>query len=232
MEKIFQLYGSASSQDVDVLIFEDELPNSIQECADLCKIYNDYFSSFFQTEKIINSNIAIVKNGIIVQVHKGVADELNNSIFLTYHFHKQYFPNQITQLVSRDVELKMIRCARVILSFLTRTVYRKKVKLALRGDFKDKIETLSQIDISQIQDFGKKQVDTDVLKRLAFQLGQTLALMEGVELFTKEDISDYLPVLTPFLKRESASLIIVQEIMQVFLAQSQQRIPIMKRTKE
>ncbi len=232
MNNIFQIYGSASSQDIDVLVFEDYLPHSIQERAELCKVYNTYFSSFFQTKKIINSNIAIVENGVLVQVHKGIPDELNNALFLTYELHQQYFPNQIQELVTRDVELKIIRCARVILSFLTRTIYRQQVKLALRGNFKEKIEVLSAIKISQIQDFGKNQLRAEVLKTIAFQLGQTLALMEGKELFTKEEVANYLPRLSSFLQRKDIEVAEIQEVIELFVQESFIKMPTMKAIKE
>lgn len=45
--------------------------------------------------------------------------------------------------------------------------------------------------------------DLDIYKTLSFQLGQTIALTNSVELYTKEEIMLVFPELSSMLKRES-----------------------------
>ena len=61
------------------------------------------------------------------------------------------------------------------------------------------------IEFGSITDFGKKGSTEDVYKTFAFQLGQILALRDGVELYTKRDVADYFPDLTPYLYREKGT---------------------------
>ena len=49
------------------------------------------------------------------------------------------------------------------------------------------------------------------MKTYAFQIGQTLALMNGKEYYTKKDIGIEYPELKPFLQRENDSDISVLE---------------------
>jgi hypothetical protein len=103
----------------------------------------------------------------------------------------------------RDLDAKYQRAARVILSFYSRTTHREGVKQALRGDFKAKCAMLSRLDFSVPVDFGKQATpEVDIYKSIAFQLGQSLALAEGVELYTKEDIVLHFPVFATVLRRE------------------------------
>jgi hypothetical protein len=43
----------------------------------------------------------------------------------------------------------------------------------------------------------------DIKKLIAFQVGQVLAIMDDVELYTKSEIADYLEGLKPYLYRNS-----------------------------
>lgn len=201
MEGIFQIFGSSSSQDMDCMCFVDSIP-STQESHDLCYKWDKYISEITETDKEINSNLAVLKDGVIVETFKGTPEECNNSLLHTYNLHKQYHPQQIQRLVERDVELKILRTCRVLLSFWSRSEHRPIVKEALRSDVYKKIEVISSIDIRKIHNIGKNVSYIDYLKVLAFQLGQTLSLIDGVELYTKEDISEEYPDLKPFLMRE------------------------------
>ena len=70
---------------------------------------------------------------------------------------------------------------------------------------------------------------SDVLKSIAFQIGQTLALDEGIELFTKMAIVSHFPTLSTYLYRESlgdySSLF---EVLQVFLSKLDKRRKMMQ----
>jgi hypothetical protein len=159
----------------------------------------------------MNCNLAILKNYQIVKVYKGTEDECNNSLFWTYNNFKQPHSPQILCEIERDKELKCLRTLRVLLSFLSRSKHRPEVKKALKGDAYLKIETLKNIDLSELShdDLGKRNVSwEDYLKTMAFQLGQTLALMdddvpkEYEEIYTKETMSILYPQLKLLLDRD------------------------------
>jgi hypothetical protein len=208
------------------MVFVDKIP-AIKEASDMCNTYNIKIAKILESKpyKKVNVNLAVLSNGIITEVHKGTADEVNNCLYLTYQFHPQYFPNQIERLIERDVELKVIRCARIILSFISRTQYRDIVKKALQGDFNDKLDTLMQIDFSKIDDLGTKGPSKeDVYKAIGFQFGQTIGLMDSVELYSKESVCEYYPELEPFVMRmEHLDLNVLNEYCKIFIRKSQAR---------
>lgn len=74
-------------------------------------------------------------------------------------------------------------------------------------DLKKKLLTLYTINFERI-DFAKlnpKMSREDILKVIAFQMGQTMALIHGAELYTKKEIALYYPILKPFLYRDKNS---------------------------
>ena len=99
----------------------------------------------------------------------------------------------------------MVRTIRGILSYFSRTELRIDIKKALRSnDALEKLEVLEQCHLSLDTDF-KKTTHIEVFKFFAFQMGQTLALMDGVELFTKSSVAEHYPELSPYLYREDVS---------------------------
>lgn len=62
------------------------------------------------------------------------------------------------------------------------------IKGALNADIYNKIQVLHQIEYEKISDWGKSQNHIEIKKTLAFQLGQTLALANGIECYTKQQI--------------------------------------------
>lgn len=184
------IHGSGDSTDVDVIYVVDVLP-SLQECKRFC------------SDKEENRNLCVVKNGVVTECYKGTPDEVNNAVYLTYNFHKQEYPLIITRLVPRDVTAKCMRAVRIILSHLSRSQYRKEVKAALNGDWSTRIKTLENIDLRTI-DFStlnNNMTREDILKTIAFQIGQTYHLMNGLELYTKGDVAEASFILTQFLYR-------------------------------
>lgn len=139
---------------------------------------------------------------MVTWVYKGTVDECNNSILATYHLHKQDFECPVEKPLPRSYSLKMMRTIRGLLSYFSRTDYREEVKIALRSSSMDKkIKVLEKIKISSVSDFGKNSI-IEVYKFLAFQLGQTYALLkDNVELFTKNEVGTYYPELKVYLDR-------------------------------
>lgn len=206
----FQVFGSKDSKDIDVLVFMESLPPT-ETSKKLCVKYrNDikeiYLKNNIILEREIDVNLGVLNNGVLESVFKGSYDEVNNSLLYTYNYHGilQLYPQQITSPLKRDVTLKMLRSSRIILSLLSRTIHRNKIKKALKSDFSTQIELLKNIDLSKITDFGNKNgSNEDIYKKLVFQMGQTLALSSGFDIYSKSSISGMFPSISKLMNRES-----------------------------
>lgn len=208
-ETPFYIFGSEDSQDYDVLVSVDNIPQNIDEAHNICKYYNDKLSSTLLPGKELNCNLGIFKDGKLIKVFKGTVDELNNVIYYTYDNHKQFYPNPINEPTNRDIDEKILRVARFIITFYSRTNLRTQIKAALRGDLKLKLEVLKQINFVDMVDFpGKKEKFEDIYKVIAFQFGQVFSLIDGYESdsYTKNGIIKNYPDLKKFLKRNPLNM--------------------------
>lgn len=210
MKNIFQIFGSKSSEDYDVMVFVDEIP-SIEDAKDLCHKFNKILFMKFVDNGMeirpLNCNIAVIKDGIVTAVHKGSVSEVNNSLIMTYDLHKQFHEQQVKRLVERDVDIKIMRSARFMLMYLSRSDYRFDVKIALKSNFVKKLKTLETIDLSKTHHLGDKSIEWfDYLKSISFQIGQSISLMNGFELYTKESLSEMFPELECMLMRTGEDL--------------------------
>lgn len=186
------IHGSEDSLDLDTYYIFEELPDR-KYCNDFCRIVNNE-----------NKNIIVINNGTVADCYKGTVDEINNGLIDTYSLHKQDYPLLIMKRVDRDIVLKDIRATRGMLSYFSRTERRKDVKFALRNSFKSRIDLLNELDFGLLNgDLGKTYNKEDIFKVFAFQLGQSIALHSGEELYTKSSISNEYPELKPFLYRKS-----------------------------
>ncbi len=195
----FYVFGSASSKDWDVLFIVDKLEETIQlnhhKIDQLCETVK-HLSNGIE----VNGNLAVIDNGILVKVFKGTSDEVNNSVMKTYGNHKQYFPLRIERLIKRDELLKASRFGRFLLSFYSRTPQRATIKLALRGNLKERLLCLKELDLSTPIE-NKKESLIDIHKVIAFQIAQTWCLIDGIEVYSKESALAYFPLLEPYLLR-------------------------------
>ncbi|KAL6073078.1 hypothetical protein QOT17_005050 [Balamuthia mandrillaris] len=187
------VHGSPDSLDVDLAFFcqgrETEPLPSFRRCQLFC-------AAGAPNE---NRNLFRVEEGVVVACFKGLPDEGNNSILSTFGYHQQRHPLPITRKVKRLVPLKVVRAVRALLSRVTRTQYRAKVKQALRQhDLCARLACLRQVSFAQVE-----FLDTiEEAKAIALQLGQTIALMAGRELYTKGEVGQMFPALQPFLQRQ------------------------------
>jgi len=206
-ETPFYIFGSENSQDYDVIVSVDSIPQNIDEAHNICKYWNDNLSKVL-SDKPLNCNLGIFKDGILVDCFKGTVDELINCIYYTYDNHKQYYPNPISHPIDRDVDEKILRVARFLITFYSRTNLRPQIKAALRGDLKLKLNVLKQIDFTKMIDFpGKKEKVEDIYKVIAFQFGQIFSLIDNHEpdSYTKNGIIKNYPDLKNFINRETIS---------------------------
>lgn len=215
---VFQRFGSADSEDVDILVFVDEIPSATNACHILCKELELRLSTVFQN-KILNINLGIAQNGRLTKVFKGALDETNNALFFTYNLHEQHFENQISKTIPRNVEHKLHRASRIILSHLSRTNERERIKKALNGNIFFKIDVIFELNLMNL-DFSqatKKQKRVDVYKSIAFQLGQSLALLDGIEIYTKQEQINHYPDLSTYINRqEDCSLLNLNDYFHLF----------------
>jgi hypothetical protein len=219
---MYQFFGSENSLDIDIMFWVEEIPENVQEARALTQALAHEFQQKKQLTKKINANIGKVQDGKIVALFKGIVAESNNALIHTYSLHYQDYPNQITQLLPQNIAEKTLRTARVLLSFLTKTTQRSAVKMALRGNFVQKLAVLGDIQLSHFETesaLGNTNTIVDFQKTFAFQLGQTLALWEGKELFTKNEIGLYFPNLQPYLDRtQGISNALLQKYLELFVA--------------
>lgn len=189
------IHGSSDSVDLDtVYVFENE--PTFKEAKEFC-----------DNKKDENANIICIDNGKVSYCYKGTIDEINNSILATYSLHKQDYPLIVTDKVERDKYLKLIRSNRCITSQFSRTDNRTVIKKGLNGNWSDRKKALLAIEdklslfsLMPLM-YGKKN-SIEILKAIAFQIGQTLALfVVNEELYTKNDVSEKYPLLRQYLER-------------------------------
>lgn len=186
----YQIFGSADSLDVDILVFVDNIGTK-EHSKKIIREFESKLQPKFKRD--VNCNIGVLHNGVLTDVYKGTTDEVNNSLFYTYKLHKQPKHNFIKKTLVRDFDLKAIRVARIMLSFLSRTQHRKIVKVALKQHFSKQLECLLSIDFSHKLIFNKpNQTETDIYKTFVFQLAQILASLKGIEVYTKNDAKAFL----------------------------------------
>lgn len=203
------IHGSEDSIDVDVYYIVDELC-TFAESKKMCDALN---------VPPINANLITVKDGKVTGVYKGTVDEVNNSILATYHLHEQIHPNPITQRAERDICLKWLRVIRGILSHCSRTEYRGLIKEALRSEnVFDKLKAISEIDFTQISDFGKEPAK-EVHKFICFQIAQYVGLLVGTEIYSKSQAAEFFnnPAITKFLYRQDSEVKTLGYLVKMFL---------------
>lgn len=200
------IHGSEDSIDVDVFYVFDDMPSLT-----FCQLFCD--------DKNENRNIITIENEIVTNCFKGTIDEVNNGLYYTYSLHPQTYDLLVNRIVERDVLIKIIRVVRCILSHCSRTKYRDMVKNTLRSySWKDRLKILRSIDFENINDFGKNGTLKDIYKIFAFQLGQVLGLLQGVELYTKKDISNGYPQLEKYLYRQQTDFFFLDNHLKIFLS--------------
>ena len=209
----YQIFGSATSVDLDICFFVTEI-GSIEE--NRRRISQILERSKIESTKVINPNSAVIQNGVVIDCFKGSVDELNNGLFHTYNLHRQLYEKKVKRLLIRDIDLKIKRCVRTIVSYFTRTEKRIEVKKVLRGSLNDKIKFLDTLELGEFKDFGKNGSAIEIYKSIAFQLGQTLGLLNAEEYYTKAEIAENFPLLKLYLNRSGENSNSLQIVLREF----------------
>ncbi len=211
----FQVFGSESSKDYDVLVFVKHMSSNKEDNKSRIKKLEGLLEKKFEElgwpSKKINANVGILSKGMLVQVYKGTPDEVNNSLFETYALHEQCHRLEISKKYDRSgsgnkyAQLKLKRCGRFIISFFSREIdLRPIIKPAMTGDFKMRMDAMGKIDFMRYMGFpGKKDLREDIYKVIAFQLAQTTLLMRGTEIYSKEEVLAHYPELERIIMRKS-----------------------------
>ena len=234
----YQIFGSKSSQDYDILVFVDKL-GTIQENHEAITILDIELSKIL-TDKKVNANLGVLRDGQVVQVFKGYPFEVNNSLYHTYGNHKQVIENQVTkpyELTDDIKHYKLKRCLRFILSFYSRIPeWRTDIKSALRGTFDKRLECVKLIDLRVHKDFpGKNEKTEDIYKTFAFQFAQTILLYRDTEIYSKEEAVQNYTELFPFLYRKPFTdddLRVLQSMLKYLIMICETEMPKMKYLEE
>ena len=177
-------FGSVDSIDEDRLYVFPDVPSAEQ-----CKRFCD--------QKSENRNIIVVRDGVVRECYKGLPDEVNNALYETYALHSQQHECPVDCEVQRIVPLKVLRAVRVILSLLSRTAYRSQIKTALKS-----MNLAERLGVLKTIVFAEMALPPDAAKSIAFQLGQTLALIDDIQTYTKSAIAEVFEPLRPLLYRQ------------------------------
>lgn len=196
------IHGSEDSTDTDVCYVFDVMPDMKE-----CKLFCD-------SVKTENRNIICIKDGIVSECYKGCPDEVNNALYTTYPLHEQEYPLLIERKVEREPVIKYVRVVRSVLSLFTKTEWRKDIKAALRGGWREKLLQMERI--AKADEGIWKNLNEENLKMMAFQLGQGIGLFDMKELYTKREIADAYPMLKPFLYREKEDYRVLQKVVCTF----------------
>lgn len=207
----WNIFGSGDSLDCDVFVATDnpQKPAKPHDGIALCKQAEKIIRNQIKLDKPLNVNVGFVQDGVIVWCVKGSPDETNNAIWHTYKNHEAYQQHQILvdHTVPRDIDIKLVRTARTLLGLISRTNLRVQVKQALNKDhLGSRIQSLRQVHYNNLIWTNKPQDPIPTIwKNVAFQIGQTLALLENVEIYSKKEVGERYPELTVFLTRNNHS---------------------------
>ncbi len=204
---LYYQYGSISSIDVDVIIqiSKEEMPAKQearkQKLKQLMLDFNLDWNAIF----------VVIENGVLVDTiyTKSWVDSLNNAFLNTYKNHKQWFKLPINKKLERNKTLAVYKAVRTVLTMLTRTDLRTKIKPILKGihPFQYKLEVLKEIDFSNFNSFNQKNTkDEDIWKIITFYITQNLLLIsKNIEVYSKEEVLNYFPKFSSFICREEIS---------------------------
>lgn len=203
----YYFYGSEDSLDTDVFIEVDNIPDNIEEAIQYMKKLKNTFNLDW------NMNMIVIKDGVVVNniPSKGSKYSLNNSLYYTYDNHTQTWDNPIKRLLRANKLLNIYKCVRNILTQLTRVneEYRGFIK-PLKGihPWENKLVSFSKINFCEIETFNQPyQTDTDTWKSIVFYLGQSLSLLDDVEVYTKKHLIEEHPYFENFILRKEITLL-------------------------
>lgn len=203
MENIkFYKFGSKNSLDEDYLV---EYPDATGTEKDLA-IISAIKSKNPQMQNWDMNIIKIADGKIVFSIpSKGNPDSVHNSLLRTYHLHDQVFPCPLTMPVERNINAAIEKCIDYVLTFYKKTdqeFYKNVARPALKSrEIKSKVEILKSIDFNILKlpnDINEKLTS---LKKISFYICQTIALLDNIEIYTKDELISRFPELEDVILR-------------------------------
>lgn len=199
------IHGSEDSTDCDVIYIVDKVPSPRKA---------PLFCTDNQDE---NRNIAVIEDGRILWCYKGFPDEVNNALLATYPLHSQEDMLLVRKRAARDLPIKLLSVLRKIIMEFRHTSLKPEARLSLRSGYDERVKMLRSTDLRTLLWNISELDQMERRKSMAFQLGQAIALNDGIELYTKKDIAGYIPDLEPYLYRHPCSMDVLEKEKKVFL---------------
>ncbi|MBW1655343.1 hypothetical protein [Flavobacterium quisquiliarum] len=204
----YYFYGSDDSTDQDVIIIisKEDMPEKQEDRK------NKVLALLKEYDLNWNATLAVIENGKISDTiyTKSWIDSLNNALLQTYSLHEQNHELLVKEKHVRNKTLAIYKAVRTVLTMLTRTEYRTKIRPILKGihDFNLKLEALRNIDFVSISEFNQKNTDDiDIWKIIAFYIGQNIALIENdIEIYTKKKFVSHFSDLEAFIYRKTITV--------------------------
>jgi hypothetical protein len=202
----YYFFGSPDSTDTDVMI---DHPDALSQETD-SKIVKALKAQYPAIEKW-NINIVRIQDGIVVSSipNKGAADSANNSLYYTFKYHDQIFDFPLVSSVNRNLPLATVKCVNACLLWCKGNnrdeEYRDRLRPILRsGNWFDCVNLLPTLTF-ETPFTNNNAENRNIYKSLAFNIGQTIALFNSKEIYTKGGMGEYHPTLIPLLKRETCN---------------------------
>jgi len=199
----YYIFGSKDSIDIDVLIVHPESTGLESDSLLIKQINTDY-----PITRNWNINIIQINGGVIINSipSKGYPDSVNNSLFETYNLHKQKYPFPLDRKVTRNISLAIEKCLVAVFTFYKRTKHHEFYKSIPKeikngnAELEDRLSFLEKIDFKTLP-FDDENRNKNAFKSLAFHVGQTVSLIEGIEIYTKQKLIFHHPNLENLIKR-------------------------------
>ncbi|MEG1592234.1 hypothetical protein [Chryseobacterium sp.] len=215
----YYFFGSDDSLDVDVMI-DHPAASSLESDSQIIKILKEDFPEI----DAWNINIIRIDEGQVIHSipNKGSADSANNSLFLTYKNHSQAYEFPLKKMVERVIPISCVRCVIATLMWFKgnnlNDQYLQNIRPAiLSGNWSEYLKQFLALDFSKVFTYDDT-INKNILKSLAFNIGQNIALIQGEEFYTKKSLTIRFPELFPLLYRKECnpSPILGQKIQELY----------------
>ncbi len=199
----YYVFGSEDSIDTDVLIVHPDSKGLEIDNLLIKQIKSEYSEAYNWNINIIQIDDGTVINSI---PSKGSPDSVNNSLYETYKLHQQKYPFPLKRKLERNIPLAIEKCLISIFTFYKKTNHDEFYK-SIPKEFKngsanliDRLSFLEKIDFN-ILPYEEEIKNINAFKSLAFHVGQTISLINGIEIYTKQKFLSFHPDLKMLIKR-------------------------------
>ena len=204
----YYVCGSKDSLDTDILLVHPDVTGIEQDKYLWDPIKSKYCKQY---PMICNwkPNLILIENGYVTKSvpSKGNSDGVHNSFFETYHLHFQKFKFPLKEKVLRDVISAIDICLERIFMFYKNSSNQKDYYYSIpvqiinrSANIIERVYWLNNVDLN-LPLVLKKGDEIGAYKRIAFNIGHTISLIKGTEVYTKQELVYYHPSLECIIKR-------------------------------